>query len=88
MLKKRENVSHAPGTRRLICSRLDIRCEALPNDRGYSRHSFGKGSCHAGIGRRQELAADQDASGLFCAEVFSSVGEHADRGISSLSKRR
>jgi hypothetical protein len=35
-----------------------------------------------------ELAADQDASGLFCAQVFSSVEKHADRRISSLSKPR
>ena len=53
MLKKRAEVSHAPRSGRLMCSRLDIGSEALPNDRGYSRHRFGKGSCHAGIGRRQ-----------------------------------
>jgi hypothetical protein len=35
-----------------------------------------------------ELAADKDGAALFCAQVFSSVGKHADRRISSLSKLR
>jgi hypothetical protein len=35
-----------------------------------------------------ELAADQDASGLFCAEAFRPVEKHADRRTSSLAKPR
>ena len=103
----------------------------MPDERGYSRHPFGKGSRHAGFGRRQhpdyklnclawqiqfaqallatnpqgslailaaaeiavfqrlwESAADQDASGPFCAPVFSSVEKQAYRRVSSLSERR
>jgi len=53
MLKKRAEVSHVPRIGHLMCSRFDTWSEALSNDRVYSRHSFGKGSCHAGIGRGQ-----------------------------------
>jgi hypothetical protein len=41
--------------------------------------------------RLWEFAADRDASGCFATnlpEVFSSVEKHADRRISSLSRRR
>jgi hypothetical protein len=53
MLKKRAEVSQVPRSGRLMCSRLDIGSEALPNDRCCSRHRFGKGSCHAGMGSKQ-----------------------------------
>jgi hypothetical protein len=53
MLKKRVEVSCAPKRGRSRCSGLDIGSEAWPNIKGYSRGLFGKGSCHAGFGRRQ-----------------------------------
>jgi hypothetical protein len=131
MLKKRVEMSCAPQSGRSRCSGLDIGSEAWPNIKDYSPGLFGKGSCHAGFGRRQhadyklnslawqiqfaqallatnprgslailaateiavfrgfwELAVDQDASGPFCAPVFSSVEKQAYRRVSSLSERR
>jgi hypothetical protein len=52
MLKKRVEVAHAPRKGRFKCSRLDTGSEALPNDRGYSRDAFRKGSGNVASGRR------------------------------------
>ena len=99
MLQKRAGVSQAPRSVRLMCSRLDIRTDALPNVRGHIHCPFSIGSCDAtetaDFQRLWELVAGQNASGLFCAQVAprcsvrsrsKQIGE--DRVFQNASERR
>jgi hypothetical protein len=61
MLKKRAKEFFEAKSGRLMCTRLDIESEPLPHDGGYSRHPFGEGACHAGMGRRQHKTTNQTA---------------------------
>jgi hypothetical protein len=54
MLKKSLDLPHAPKAGHFDCSRLDTGSEALPNDRSYTRHLFGKASRNVAIGTGEQ----------------------------------
>ena len=82
MLRKRGDVSLPRRMWRLLCAKLNIRCEASPSDKAMAATCSAKSSSTFG-----NYLLTKTARRCFAPRLFSSAGKQADRRISSISKR-